>query len=89
MANLDQILFVVSLWCGKGCIKFWGSSDQNPDFHGNKKPPMTYNGENDVATFSLFFFFILAGNEDMHKILDEFEFGQIGPLTTELASLSI
>ena len=48
------------------------------DFHDNKKPPLTYNGENYVATFSQLFFylipFILAGNEDVHKILDEFEF---------------
>ena len=28
--------------------------------------------------------FILAGNEDMHKILDEFDFCQIEPLTMEL-----
>ena len=31
--------------------------------------------------------FKLAGNEDMHNILDEFNFGQIGPQTTELAAL--
>ena len=55
--------------------------DQNAGFHGNIKPPMTYNGENDVPTFSLIFFiikslifFILAGNEVMHKISGEFEF---------------
>ena len=56
---------------------FWGRLDQNSCFHGNRKPPLTYNGENDVSTFShLFFFilFILAGNEDMHKISEEFEF---------------
>ena len=28
---------------------------------------------------------ILAGNEDMLKISNEFEFGQIGPLTTEFS----
>ena len=28
-----------------------------------------------------------AGNEDMHNILDEFDFGLIGPLTTELMTL--
>ena len=43
-----------------------------------KKFPYTYNGENYVITFSRLFFdrilFILAGNEDMHKSLDEFEF---------------
>ena len=31
--------------------------------------------------------FKLAGSEDMHNILDEFEFRQIGPPTTELAAL--
>ena len=38
-----------------------------------KKFPYTYNGENfsDVIDRILF---ILAGNEDMHKSLDEFEF---------------
>ena len=51
---------------------------QNCGFHGNRKRPLTYNGGNDVSTFSQLFFypilFILAGNEDMHKVLDEYEF---------------
>ena len=37
---------------------------------------LTYNGENDVSTFSRLFLirsFILAGNKDMHKISEEFE----------------
>ena len=78
LANLDQILCVASLGWGKGCIRFWGRLDENSGFHGNRKPPLTYNGKNDVSTFSRLFligsFFILAGNEDMHKISDEFEF---------------
>ena len=78
LANLDQILCVASLGWGKGCIRFWGRLDQNSSFHGNRKPPLTYNGENNVSTFSRLFFylilFILAGNEDMHKITDKFEF---------------
>ena len=77
-ANLDQILCIASLGWGKDCIRFWGRLDQNSGFHGNRKPPLTYNGENDVSTFSrLFFirpFFILVGNEDMHKNSDKFEF---------------
>ena len=32
-------------------------------------------------------FIKLAGNKDMHNIMNEFEFGQIGPPTTELAAL--
>ena len=74
LANLDQILLGV----GKGCIMFWGRLDQNSGVHDNRKPPLTYNGENGVSTFSrlllIWFFFILAGNEDMHKISDEFKF---------------
>ena len=77
-ANLDQILCVASLRWGKGCIRFWGRLDQNSGFHGNRKPPLTYNGENDVSTFSRLFlirsFLYFAGNKDMHKISDEFEF---------------
>ena len=61
---------------GKGCIRFWGRLDQNSGFHGNQKPPLTYNGKNDVSTFSRLFsmLFRLAGNENMHKISDEYEF---------------
>ena len=51
-ANLDQILCVASLGVGKGCIMFWGRLDQNSGVHGNRKPPLTYNGENGVSTFS-------------------------------------
>ena len=36
--------------------------------------PYTYNGENDVITFSPLFF-ILAGNDDTHKRLDVFAIG--------------
>ena len=73
MANLDQIVCVASLGCGKGCIRFWGRLDQNCSFHGNRKPPLTYNGENDVYHFLVVFnpiLFIFLGNKDMHKISD-------------------
>ena len=52
LANLDQILCVASLGVRKGCIMFWGWLDQNSGVHGNRKPPLTYNGENAVSTFS-------------------------------------
>ena len=58
LANLDQILCVASLGGGgggEGCIRSWGRLDQNSGFHGNRKPPLTYNGENDVSTFSRLF----------------------------------
>ena len=56
VANLDQILYEASLGWEKGCIRFWDRLDQNSGFHGNRKRPLTYNGENDVSTFSLLFF---------------------------------
>ena len=34
---------------------FWGRLDQNSGFHDNRKPPLTYNGENDVHLFSVVF----------------------------------
>ena len=68
-------------------MRFWGKLDQNSGFHDNRKPPLTYNGGKwCLHLFSVVFdpiLFILAGNEDMHKILEEFEFR---PLTTELAA---
>ena len=76
-ANLDQILCVASLGWGKGCIRFWGRLDRNSGFHGKRKPPLTYNRENDNHLFSDVFdpiLIILADNEDMIKISDEFKF---------------
>ena len=56
LAYLDQILCVASLGWGKGCIRFWGGLDQNSGFLGNRKPSLTYNGKNDVSTFSRLIF---------------------------------
>ena len=87
LANLDQILCVASL----GCIRFWGSLDHNSGFHGNRKPPLTYNGENDVSTFSwLFFirsFLYLLVTRTCIKSRTSSNFGQFGPQTMELAAL--
>ena len=55
LANHDQLLCVASLGVGKGCIMFWGRLDQNSGVHGNRMPPLTYNGENDVSTVSRLF----------------------------------
>ena len=80
-----------SLGWGKGCIRFWGKLDQNSDFHGNRKPPLTYNGENDVSTLSRLFlirsFLYLQVTRTGIKSWTNLNFGQIGPLTTELAAL--
>ena len=93
LANLDQILCVASLGWGKGYIRFWGRLDLNSGFHGNRKPPLTYNGENDVSTFSLLFLFrsflYLQVTRTCIKSPTGSDFGQIGPLTTELAALEV
>ena len=91
LASLDQILRVASLGWEKGCSMFWGRLDQNSGVHGNRKPPLTYNGENGVSTFSrlLFIrsFLYLQVTRTCRKSRMSSNFGQIGPLTTELAAL--
>ena len=91
LTNLDQILCVASLGVGKGCIMFWGRLDQNSGAHGNRKPPLTYNGENGVATFSglplIRSFLYLQVMRTCIKSRTSSNFGQVGPLTTELAAL--
>ena len=56
LAKLDQVLCVSTLGWEEGCIMFYRRLDQNSGFHGNRKPPLTYNGENGVSTFSRLFF---------------------------------
>ena len=93
LANLDQILCVASLGWGKGWIRFWGRLDQNAGFHGNRKPPLTYNGEIDVSTFARLFliwsFLYLQVTRTCIKPQMNSNFGQIRPMTTELAALDI
>ena len=90
-ASVDQILYVASLGMGKGCIMFWGRLDQNSGVYGNRKPPLTYNGENGVSTFSRLLliqsFLYLQVTRTYIKSWTSSNFGQIGPLTTELAAL--
>ena len=91
LTNLDQILCVASLGVGKGCIRFWGRLDQNSGVHGNRKPLLTYNGENGVSTFRLLLlirsFLYLQVTRTCIKSPTSSNFGQIGPVTTELAAL--
>ena len=91
LAHLDQNLYVASLGLGKGCIMFWGRLDQNSGVHGNRKPPLTYNGENGVSTFSrllyIWSFLYLQVTRTCIKFRTSLKFGQIWLLTTELAAL--
>ena len=89
--NLDQFLCVASVGVGKGCIMFWGRLDQNSGVHGNRKPPLSYNRENSVFTFFRLLlirsFLYLQVTRTWIKSRTSSNFGQIGPLTTELAAL--
>ena len=91
LANLDQILCVTSLGVGKGCIMFWSRLDRNSGAHGNRKPPLTFNEENGVSTFSRLLlirsFLYLQVTRTCIKSRTSSNFGQVGPLTTELAAL--
>ena len=91
LANLDKILCVASLGVGKGCIMFWGRLDQNSGVHGNRKPPLTYDGENGVSTCSRLllipsFLYLQVGRTCIRSWMSS-NFSQIGPLATELAAL--
>ena len=85
LANLDQILCVASLGVGKGCIMFWGRLDQTSGVHGNRKPPLTYNGGKWLIMIGSFLY--LQVTRPCIKSWTSSNFGQIGPLTTELAAL--
>ena len=87
LASLHQILCVASLGVGKSCIMFWGRLDHNSGVHGNRKPPLTCNGENGVSTFSQLLltrsFLYLQITRTYIKFRTSSNFGQIGLLTTE------
>ena len=89
-ASLNWILCVASLGWGKGCIRFWGRLDQNSGFHGNRRPSLTYNGEDDVSTFSrLFLIRSFLYLQVLAKSWTSCIFGQIRPLNRELAALEV
>ena len=70
---------------------FLGRLEQTSGVHGNRKPPLTYNGENGVSTFSrlllIRFSLYLQVTRTCIKSRMSSNFGQVGPLTTELAAL--
>ena len=76
---------------GERLHKVLGQIGSCSGFHGNRKPPFTYNGENDVSTFTRLFlirsFLYLQVTRTGIKSRTSSNFGQIGPQTTELAAL--
>ena len=97
LANLDEIFGFGADWI----IRFWGRLDHKVLgqigsklwFPWQQKAPLTYNGENDVSTFSrLFFiwsFLYLQVTRTCIKSRTSLNFSQIGPLTMELAALEV
>ena len=63
----------------------------NSGVHGNRKPPLTYNWGNGVSTFSRLLlirsFLYLQVTRTCINSWTSSNFGQLGPLTTELAAL--
>ena len=78
---------------GERLHKILGQIGSNLWFPWQQKPPLTYNGENNVSTFSrLFFiwsFLYLQVTRTCIKSRTSSNFCQIGSLTTELYSLSV
>ena len=76
---------------GERLYNDWGWFDQNSGVHGNRKPPLTCNGENGFSTFSrlrlIQSFLYLQVMRTCIKSRTSSNFGQVGPLTTELAAL--
>ena len=76
---------------GERLHKVLGQIRSKAGFHGNRKPPLSYNGKNDVSTFSRLFligsFLYLQVTRTCIKSRTSSNFHQIGPLTTELAAL--
>ena len=76
---------------GERLQMFWGRLDQNSGVHGNRKPPLTYNGVNGVSTFSwlplIRSFLYMQVMRTYIKSWTSSNFGQIRPLTWELAAL--
>ena len=70
---------------------FWGRLNQNSGVHGNRKHPLTYDGENGVSTFSrlplIRSFLYLQVTRTCIKSRTSLNFGHIWLLTTELAAL--
>ena len=91
MTSFSQILSVASLGWGKGCIRFFGGSDQNCGFHGNRKLPLTYNGKNGVSTFTQSPLIGSLSNLQVTrtgiKSRMDWNLGQVGHFTTELFAL--
>ena len=76
---------------GERLHKVLGQIGSKLCFPWQQKPPLTYNGENNVSTFSrlfvIWYFLYLQVTRTCIKSRTSSNFCQIGPLTTELYAL--
>ena len=87
LSNFIRSIFGVR----KGCSRFWGRSDQNCSYHGNRKLPLTYNGKNGVPEFSQSLIIRSLSNLQVTrtgiKSRMSLNLGRVGLFTTELFTL--
>ena len=73
--------------------RIWDRLAKNAGFHGNRRPKVTYNWDNDVSDFSRLFLFraflYLQVRRSCIKSRTNSNFGQMGLLITELYPFSI
>ena len=77
---------------GMAAFRFWSRFFQNCGCHGNRKHPLTYNGEIDVAMLTPSVLIRSSSNLQVTRTgikSQDFSsnFGQIGPLPSELGAL--
>ena len=82
--SLNHTLCVASLGVGKGCLGIQDRCLQNYGFHGNRKCPLTYNGESGVSTLTPLVLIISSSNLHVTrtgiKSQTSSNFGRIGTL---------
>ena len=76
---------------GDAAVRFCSRFHQNYGCHGNRKLTLTYNGENDISTLTpsvvIRFSLILQVTRISIKSRTNSNFGQVGPLPSELGAI--
>ena len=93
----DELAILISFYLyhqwgrGKAAFRFWSRFYHNCGFHGNRKLPLKYNGENDVCTLTPSVLIRSSSNLQITrtgiKSCTRSNFGQIEPLPSELGAL--
>ena len=90
-SNLQVMRTCIISWMSSKFGQIWPPTTELAAFERRKKFPWTYNGKNEVITFSRLFligsFSYLQVMRTYIKVYTSLNFGQIPPLTTELTAL--